>query len=120
MEFVKVGKPYNSNHGGKWFHIYFRDTLNKKSYRTALYENMRNFKNWSEILKKAKRGDLIDNLNLKQWNGKEIVDADSFPKLITQEQMIELEDLAFEEFYGVPRWCKEVINLKNKKWKENN
>ena len=64
---------------------------------------MRNFKNWDEVVNKAERGDFIDNLNLKQWSGKEIVDADSFPKLITQEEMIELEDLAFEEFYGIPR-----------------
>ena len=45
LEFVKVGKPYVSKHGGNWFHIYFKDE--NKSYRTALFENMRNFNNWN-------------------------------------------------------------------------
>jgi|TARA_R100001594_G_scaffold146211_1_gene197339 hypothetical protein len=100
LQFVKLGKEYNSTHGGKWFHIYFKDL--KKSYRTALYCNMRNFKNWTEIINKAERGDYITNLKMKLYKGKEIVDADSLPKLITQHEMYQIECDIFEEHYGIP------------------
>ena len=80
LEFVKIGKEYTSTHGGKWFHIYFKDET--KSYRTALYKNMRNFKNWEKVIKDAERGDIIYNLKCKVYKGKKIVDADSFPKIM--------------------------------------
>jgi hypothetical protein len=80
LEFVKLGKEYKSKHGGKWFHIYFKDETG--SYRTALFDNMRNFNNWTHVIKNAERGDYITNLRMKFYNGKEIVDADSMPKLM--------------------------------------
>lgn len=95
LEFVKIGKPYASRHGGKWFHIYFKD--DNKSYRTALFDNMRNFSNWQQIIKNAERGDFIDNLTMKIYKGKEIVDADSMPKLITKEFMEEVKDCLYED-----------------------
>ena len=95
LEFVKIGKQYTSRHGGKWFHIYFKDE--NKSYRTALFDNMRNFKNWQQVVDNAERGDFIDNLRMKIYKGKEIVDADSMPKLITKEFMREVEDCLYED-----------------------
>ena len=87
LEFVKVGKPYVSKHGGNWFHIYFKDE--NKSYRTALFENMRNFNIWNVIVNLAERGDLVGNLRTKIYKGKEIVDADSWPKLMPSIKEIE-------------------------------
>ena len=87
LEFVKVGKPYVYKHGGNWFHIYFKDE--NKSYRTALFENMRNFNNWNVIVNLAERGDLVGNLRTKIYKGKEIVDADSWPKLMPSIKEIE-------------------------------
>jgi len=95
LEFVKTGKQYTSKHGGKWFHIYFKD--DHKSYRTALFDNMRNFSNWQQIINNAERGDFIDNLKMKIYKGKEIVDADSMPKLITKEFMQEVHDCLYED-----------------------
>ena len=95
LEFVKTGKQYTSKHGGKWFHIYFKD--DDKSYRTALFDNMRNFSNWQNIIQNAERGDFIDNLKMKIYKGKEIVDADSMPKLITKEFMQEVKDCLYED-----------------------
>jgi len=95
LEFVKTGKQYTSKHGGKWFHIYFKDDY--KSYRTALFDNMRNFSNWQQIINNAERGDFIDNLKMKIYKGKEIVDADSMPKLITNEFMEEVKDCLYED-----------------------
>jgi len=95
LEFVKTGKQYTSKHGGKWFHIYFKD--DDKSYRTALFDNMRNFSNWKNIIQNAERGDFIDNLRIKIYKGKEILDADSMPKLITKEFMEEVKDCLYEE-----------------------
>jgi hypothetical protein len=95
LEFVKLGKEYTSRHGGKWFHIYFKDE--NKSYRTALFDNMRNFNNWKQVIDNAERGDYIDNLRMKIYKGKEIVDADSSPKLISRELMNEISDCLFEE-----------------------
>ena len=100
LEFVKVSKSYNSNHGGQIFYVFFRGK--EGSYRTVLFDNMRNFKNWTNILNKAERGDYIANLRMKLYKGKEIVDADSLPKLITQREMYEIECDSFEEHFGIP------------------
>ena len=100
LQFTKTSKGYNSNHGGKIFYVFFKGK--DKSYRTVLFDNMRNFKNWSAILNKADRGDYITNLRMKLYKGKEIVDADSLPKLITQREMYEIECDAFTEHYGIP------------------
>mgnify|MGYP003627626746 FL=1 len=43
---------------------------------------MRNFNNWNVIVNLAERGDLVGNLRTKIYKGKEIVDADSWPKLM--------------------------------------
>ena len=99
LQFVKTSKGYNSQHGGKIFYIFFKG---EKSYRTVLFDNMRNFKNWTEVLNKAERGDYISNLKMKMYKGKEIVDADSLPKLITQHDMYEIQCDSFEEYYGIP------------------
>lgn len=95
LEFVKIGKEYTSRHGGKWFHIYFKDE--NKSYRTALFDNMRNFNNWKQVIDNAERGDYIDNLRMKIYKGKEIVDADSMPKLITKKFMDEVKEYLYED-----------------------
>ena len=97
LEFVKVGKQYTSKHGGKWFHIYFKDNIKNKSYRTALFENMRNFSNWQHIINNAERGDFVDNLRMKIYKGKEIVDADSMPQLITKEFMDDVKNCLYED-----------------------
>jgi len=97
LEFVKIGKEYTSRHGGKWFHIYFKDNIKNKSYRTALFENMRNFSNWQHIINNAERGDFVDNLKMKTYKGKEIVDADSMPKLITKKFMDEVKEYLYED-----------------------
>jgi hypothetical protein len=99
LEFVKIGKEYKSAHGGKWFHIYFTSGI--KSYRTTLYENMRNFKNWLKVIENAERGDRIANLNFRLYKGKEIVNADSLPILYTKEEWIEKENIRFAQHFGV-------------------
>ena len=58
---------------------------------------MRNFSNWQQIIDNAERGDFIDNLTMKIYKGKEIVDADSMPKLITKEFMEEVKDCLYED-----------------------
>jgi hypothetical protein len=99
LQFVKTSKGYNSQHGGQIFYVFFKG---EKSYRTVLFDNMRNFKNWTEVLNKAERGDYITNLKMKLYKGKEIVDADSLPKIITQQEMYQIECDSYEQEYGVP------------------
>ena len=101
LQFVKIGKQYKSAHGGDWFHIYFKNSYTGKSFRTALYKNMRNFNNWKNIIEKAERGDIITNLQIKLYKGKEIVDADSFPKLYSAEEWAKKESDRFEQYYGI-------------------
>ena len=100
LQFVKTSKSYNSTHGGQIFYIFFKGI--DKSFRTVLFDNMRNFKNWTEVLNNAQRGDYITNLRMKLYKGKEIVDADSMPKLISQREMYEIECERFEDHYGIP------------------
>tara|TARA_Y100001951_G_C11283247_1_gene266843 strand:+ start:284 stop:601 length:318 start_codon:yes stop_codon:yes gene_type:complete len=100
LQFVKISKTYNSRHGGQMFYIFFKGT--EKSYRTVLFSNMRNFRNWTEIINNAERGDYISNLSFKLYKGKEIVNADSLPKLISQREMKQIQADRFEEYYGIP------------------
>ena len=100
FQFTKISKSYNSNHGGQIFYVFFKGK--DKSYRTVLFDYMRNFNNWKDVLNKAERGDYIANLKMKLYKGKEIVDADSLPKLITQREMHEIECDSFEDHYGIP------------------
>ena len=100
LQFVKTSKSYNSKHGGSIYYIFFKGI--GKSYRTVLFSNMRNFKNWTNVLNKAERGDYIADLKMKLYKGKEIVDADSMPKLIPQREMYEIECERFEDYYGIP------------------
>ena len=100
LEFVKVSKSYNSKHSGQIFYVFFRGK--EGSYRTVLFDNMRNFKNWNNVLSNAQRGDYISGLRMKLYKGKEIVDADSMPKLIPQREMYEIECERFEDYYGIP------------------
>ncbi len=102
LEFVKTSKIYKSNHGNEFRYIFFKDNIKGKSYRTAIYNNMRNFNNWREVIEKAERGDYIDNLFIKLYKGKPIIDADSRPKLITAKEMLEIKNDLFEQEYGIP------------------
>ena len=98
LQFVKTSKGYNSQHCGKIFYIFFKG---EKSYRTVLFDNMRNFKNWTEVINKAERGDYISNLRMKMYKGKEIVDADSNPVLYTSDEYMDIQKDMFEEEYGI-------------------
>lgn len=101
LQFVKLGKVYKSKHGGEWFHIYFKNSHTGKSYRTTLYSNMRNFKNWRRVISKAFRGDVITNLQLKKYKNQMIVDADSRPFHYTADEYYQKENERFNSFYGV-------------------
>ena len=99
LQFVKKSKSYNSNHGGQIYYLFFKGI--GKSYRTVLFDNMRNFKKWNNVINNAKRGDYICNLRIKLYKGKEIIDADSDPLLYTPEQYMEWEKQRYVDFYGV-------------------
>ena len=62
---------------------------------------MRNFKNWTEVINKAERGDYISNLRMKMYKGKEIVDAASSPVLYTSDEYMAIQKDMFEEEYGI-------------------
>ena len=98
LQFVKISKTYNSKHGGQIFYVFFKG---EKSYRTVLFDNMRNFKNWTEIINKAQRGDYIANLRTKLYKGKEIIDADITPILYSAKEFMEIQKEMFEEEYGI-------------------
>ena len=98
LQLTKISKTYNSKHGGQIFYVFFKG---EKSYRTVLFDNMRNFKNWTEVINKAERGDYISNLRMKMYKGKEIVDADSNPVLYTSDEYMDIQKDMFEEEYGI-------------------
>lgn len=102
LEFIKLSKTYSSNYGGKLIYIFFKDRVNSRSYRTVLFDNMRNFNNWSEVINRAERGDYIDNLHIKLYKGRPIIDADSKPNLLTANDMRQIENDRYEEEYGIP------------------
>ena len=99
LQFVKTSKSYNSKHSGQIFYVFFKGK--DRSYRTVLFDNMRNFKNWTEVINKAERGDYITNLRMKMYKGKEIIDADSNPILYTSKEYMDIQKDMFEEEYGI-------------------
>jgi len=64
---------------GKAFHYAFFKGEDGKSYRSCLYEDCGNFKRngWDNLI--DKQGVMLDGLRLI---GKDIIDADSVPKIV--------------------------------------
>ena len=63
-------KQQQSKYGDTFFYVFFKDQ-NGKSFRSCIYQNMRNFAKWKNVLK---NGMVLDNLTLKD---KGLIDADS-------------------------------------------
>ena len=63
-------KEQTSKYGDTFFYVFFKDQ-NGKSFRSCIYQNMRNFAKWHKILRS---GMVLDNLSLK---AKGLIDADS-------------------------------------------
>lgn len=79
-----IDEMKSSRNGGAFKRVYFQvkdpiSTPEKKVYfwaKTDLVPSYRNYKRWSELLKK---GNVLSNLELKTEN---TIDADSFPKFL--------------------------------------
>lgn len=63
-------KQQKSKYGDAFFYVFFKDQ-DGKSFRSCIYQNMRNFSKWKNVLK---NGMVLSNLVLKQ---KGLIDADS-------------------------------------------
>ena len=70
-----------SKYGGTCYMVLFQDCKTYKSYRTWIYPKMGNFKRWETIIQKGK-GTKIEGVRILR---KDIIDADSFPRIITEE-----------------------------------
>lgn len=72
-----------SKMGGIFYYAFFKDS-DGKSYRSCLYPNFRNFKNWQTFI--GKENVLLDNLTMKG----RLINADSQPVEIKEEKQLEL------------------------------
>jgi len=73
--FLKYSKK-PSNFGGFFYYIFVKGE-DGKSYRGCIGDGFINFGKWNRILATAERGDILENLRLKEYKGKPIIDADS-------------------------------------------
>ena len=75
MELVilKITDWKPSKHGGKYKYIFMKDESTGKSYKTCLFDNMRNYSRWSNI---AQVGNVIAGCRLRNDKGT-LIDADS-------------------------------------------
>ena len=71
----KNQKKLTSKFGGDMYYLFFND--GKKSYRTCVYSNFRNFPKWEKLIKNITKGDIVNGLVIKS---KGMIDADSTPK----------------------------------------
>jgi hypothetical protein len=67
-----------SLYGGVFHYLYFQGEDNK-SYKTCIYEEMRNFKKWRDVLDYP-RGTILSNLMIKEAG---LINADSKPELVS-------------------------------------
>lgn len=70
-----------SKFGGIFYYVFFKDIDNSRSYRTCVYPNYRNFRNWKHIIESWSEHTTITLDNLIVRNGI-MVDADSVPTIV--------------------------------------
>lgn len=73
-------QKHPSKFGGDFYYIYFKDVETGKSYRTCVYPNYRNYKNWANIINNYSEDKPVTLENLIVRNDT-MVDADSIPKI---------------------------------------
>lgn len=80
-----------SIYSGTFYCIFFKNTVDGKSYRSCISNQMRNFKNWTWILNAVKEGEdvVVTNLFLTP---KGLIDADSETKRISTTAEIRHEN----------------------------
>lgn len=79
-------KELKSKYGGKFYYVYFKEYETGDSFRTCLYPNCRNYKNWSSLVNNF-RDKVVEVENVRA-NGK-LIDADSLPKItITEKELM--------------------------------
>lgn len=60
-----------------FYYIFFKGS-DGKSYRTCLDPANRNFQNWQNIMK---AGNVLTGIRMKKYMGRDIIDADSLPRV---------------------------------------
>ena len=65
------------------FYYFFFKNFEGKSFRSCISPIYRNYSRWYNLVEKAKQGEIwLDGLVIKTVKGEEIVDADSYPRVI--------------------------------------
>ena len=72
----KIHPPKVSNNGGTFYKIEFITQPDKEWTFTYVSPSMNNFDRWEDIIN-APHGIWVSQLQYKDWNGKQIIDADS-------------------------------------------
>ena len=77
-EIMKIEKK-KAKDGGSFWYIFFKMKETGKSARSCIYERMRNFAKWEDIIKNNKFGLVLSNLIMLEGN---LIDADSDFKIL--------------------------------------
>ena len=79
---LSVNQMPSKRNGGFYYKIILQNILTQETHETSVDPTMRNFVNWSEVLQNRSRGQLLQNLTLKQLHNKTLVNADSEPAVV--------------------------------------
>lgn len=71
LTILKVTDWKTSKHGGRYKYVFMKDEATGKSYKTCVFENMRNYQRWNSIIQP---GNLIAGCRVRKGN---LIDADS-------------------------------------------
>ena len=80
---IKIQKK-KSQYGGYFYYVFFKGADSNTSYYTCVYERMKNFRRWKDVLDV---GTVLSNLHLvKKGNNKKLIDADSRFKIVEEDK----------------------------------
>lgn len=71
LAILKVTDWKTSKHGGRFKYVFMKDEKTGKSYKTCIFENMRNYQRWAQI---AVTGNIVAGCRVRSGN---LIDADS-------------------------------------------
>lgn len=85
MELVilKVGDWRESRQGARYRYVFFKDELTGQSYKSCIYEAMRNYTRWKDLLEP---GNVLSGLRERS---KGLIDADSQPVFVRHMELPE-------------------------------
>jgi hypothetical protein len=86
---TRIGEEQVSQHGNKFYFVFFKSLDDGKAYKTCLYLACRNFNSWAFILQPGfDLNTILDGLKVSP-KADNLIDADYAPRIATPEPLFD-------------------------------